>query len=161
MRARLLGLAGAGFALLADQTTKHVVLANVDALWPPVPLIPGLNLVFVRNTGVSFGLLETLPWWTLAGLAGAIVCALFVWLWRGTSALSSVALGLMIGGASGNTLDRLRFEGVTDFIDVYAGPYHWPAFNIADVAVVSGAALMLLDSVIRPVLQAENPSTNS
>lgn len=161
MRVRLIGLASVWLVLLTDQMTKHLVLANVDALWPPVPIVPGLNLVFLRNSGVSFGLLGALPWWTLAGLGGAIVCGLFVWLWRSDSFFTAAALGLMIGGAIGNTLDRLRFGGVTDFIDVYAGSYHWPAFNFADVAVVSGAALLLLDAFIRPSPRAENSRSSS
>ncbi|WP_245803262.1 signal peptidase II [Acuticoccus yangtzensis] len=144
-----LGLGIAGAAFLADQLTKHLVLANAAAILPAVPIVPGLNLVLVRNTGVTFGFLADLPAWTLAAFAGAVVIWLAVWLRRSGSPLTSVTLGLMIGGALGNTLDRVRFAGVTDFIDVYLGRYHWPAFNLADVAIVSGVLLLVAQSLLR------------
>ena len=86
--------------------------------------------------------------------AGIIVAGLAVCLWRARSRLVGAALGLMIGGALGNVLDRARHGAVTDFLDFYLGAYHWPAFNLADVAVVSGAGLLLLDSI-----RAKRPSS--
>ena len=90
------------------------------------------------------------PWWVLALLALAIVAALSVWLWRAQNRLVAAALGLLIGGALGNVLDRLRHGAVMDFLDFHLGVYHWPAFNLADVAVVSGVALLLLDGFRAP-----------
>ena len=95
------------------------------------------------------------PWWVLALLALAIVAALSVWLWRAQNRLVAAALGLLIGGALGNVLDRLRHGAVTDFLDFYLGAYHWPAFNLADVAVVSGVALLLLDGFRAPQEQRQ------
>ena len=86
------------------------------------------------------------PWWALVLLAFAIVAWLSVWLWRAQGRVVSAALGLIIGGALGNVADRMRFQAVTDFLDFHLGAYHWPAFNLADVAVVCGAALLILDS---------------
>lgn len=147
MRDRRLGIACAAAALVLDQATKALALGSPD-LASGVEFLPVLNLVLVRNQGVSFGMLGGLvPWWTLTLLALAIVAALSVWLWRSQSRALSVALGLAIGGALGNVLDRIRFQAVTDFLDFHWAGHHWPAFNLADVAVVCGTTLLLVDSV--------------
>lgn len=137
------GLAGGAFALLADQGTKAIVVANADVLRSGVPVVPGFNLVFVRNDGVTFGLLGGAPWWGLAVLALAICVWLSVLLWRSSSRIEALAIGAIIGGALGNVADRLRHRAVTDFLDFYIGAAHWPSFNFADVFVVCGAALLL------------------
>ena len=77
----------------------------------------------------------------------AIVAVLATWLWRAQSRVLSVALGLVIGGALSNVLDRVRHGAVTDFLDFHFATYHWPAFNLADMAIVAGAALLLLDGL--------------
>lgn len=137
-------------AFVADQGSKAIIVANADALRPPMPVIPGLNLAFGRNTGVTFGLLSGMPWWFLIGMAVAMALGLTVWLWRSGDLLVSTALGLIVGGALGNALDRLRYGGVTDFIDVYVASYHWPTFNLADVAIVLGAFVLAFESYVRP-----------
>ena len=88
-----------------------------------------------------------LPWWALAALGVTIVAVLLAWLWRGHGRVLSLALGLVIGGALSNILDRARHGAVTDFLDLHLAAYHWPAFNLADVAVVTGTALLLLDGL--------------
>jgi signal peptidase II len=88
--------------------------------------------------------LTGLPWWGLAVLGLAVVTLLSVWLWRTRTRLSGAAIGLIIGGALGNIADRIRWGAVTDFLDFHVGQYHWPAFNVADVAIVSGVGLLLL-----------------
>jgi signal peptidase II len=145
----LAGLALAVAVLAADQLTKHLVLQHLDPA-QPVEVAPFFNLVLVWNRGVSFGLLNgaggSSPWW-LIGLAVAIAALLIVWLWRETRALARVALWLVIAGAVGNVADRLRFGAVVDFLDFHVNGYHWPAFNVADSAIVVGAGLLLLDSL--------------
>ena len=148
MLTRTTGLAGMAAALGADQATKAVVNANSAALAGGVPVFPGFNLVFLRNDGVTFGMMGGVPWWALAVLALAIVVWLAVLMARATGRLEALAYGLVIGGALGNVVDRLRFGAVTDFLDFYVRDWHWPAFNFADVAVVSGVGLLLLSEFL-------------
>lgn len=130
-----------------DQGTKALALAYAPHLASGIKILPVFNLVLVHNTGVSFGLFGLVPWWTLGLLGAVVVAILAVWLWRTRSLLEGAALGLVIGGALGNVLDRVRHGAVTDFLDLHVGAYHWPAFNVADVAIVSGVGLLLLDNV--------------
>lgn len=146
---RRLGVACAVAAFALDQGSKAIVVAS-PALAAGVEVLPFFNLVRGQNSGVTFGLFGGAPWWVLALLALAIVAALSVWLWRAQNRLIAAALGLLIGGALGNVLDRLRHGAVTDFLDFHLGAYHWPAFNLADVAVVGGVALLLLDGFLAP-----------
>jgi signal peptidase II len=81
-------------------------------------------------------------------LAAAIVAVLVFWLSRVESPFLAVAIGLVIGGAIGNVIDRIRFGAVVDFLDFYIGSWHWPAFNIADSAICVGVAAMLLDGLL-------------
>ena len=131
-------------ALVTDQVSKTIVAMNADRLSDGLPVLPGFNLTFLRNDGVTFGLFGNMPWWALSLIAFAVCGVLAVMLWRTTRYLEAVAYGLIIGGALGNIVDRLRFGGVTDFLDFYVGNTHWPAFNIADVAIVTGAALLFV-----------------
>ena len=133
--------------LLIDQGTKAVVVANAAELRSVVPVFPGFNLVFTRNDGVTFGLLSGVPWWGLVGLALTICAWLATLMLRTHSRAEAIAYGLILGGAVGNIVDRLRFRAVTDFIDVHAGSWHWPAFNLADVFVLCGFGLFLLASL--------------
>jgi len=144
MSPRTLGLSGVIVALAADQISKAIVVANRSILADGIPVFPGFNLVYLRNDGVTFGLLGGVPWWALSALALGIVAWLTILLMRAQSRLEAVSCGLIIGGALGNVADRLRFGAVTDFLDFYAGGWHWPAFNLSDVAVVSGVALLLV-----------------
>ncbi|CFX34563.1 Lipoprotein signal peptidase [Candidatus Filomicrobium marinum] len=144
MRAPVVGALCVVAAFALDQATKAVAL-GASALATGVEVLPVLNLVLVHNHGVSFGMLAGItPWWALSCLSLTIVGALSIWLWRAHDGLLGAALGLVIGGALGNVLDRLRHGAVIDFLDVHLGAYHWPAFNLADVAVVCGVGLLLL-----------------
>jgi signal peptidase II len=143
-----LGLSFAALVLIADQATKMVVLANLEG---PVEVTPFFNLVRVWNTGVSFGLFGSAgasAAWVLSGLALAVVIGLTVWLSRTAEKPAAIGLGLVIGGALGNVVDRIRFGAVFDFLDFHAFGVHWPAFNIADAAIVVGAAVLLVDGLL-------------
>ncbi len=150
-RAQRIGLACAAAAFGVDQASKALVLAFAATLREGVELLPIFNLVLTHNRGASFGLLSGLTWWALAIVALAVVATLSVWLWRTDTRPVGAALGLLIGGALGNVLDRARWGAVTDFLDFHVGLYHWPAFNMADVAIVSGVGLLLLTSRERRV----------
>ena len=147
MAIRSLGICAAVIALSADQASKAFVLVNAETLAAGVKVAPSFNLVFHRNTGVTFGLLKGTPWWVLAILATAIVVFLVISLLRATSIGEAVAYGMVIGGGLGNIMDRIRFGGVTDFLDFYVGVSHWPTFNLADVFVVCGVGLLLFAAV--------------
>ena len=133
-----------------DQATKLWVIASME-LYESVAILPGFNLVHVRNTGAAFSFLsEAGGWqrWFFAGLAIIISIVLMVWLARlkKNEVLLALALSLVLGGAIGNLIDRVCYGYVVDFLDVYYQSWHWPAFNIADSAITLGVGLMLLES---------------
>lgn len=136
--------------MLLDQLSKWWILELV--MRPPqvIEVLPFFNLVLTFNRGVSFGLFDgSSPWqpWLLSGLALAIVTGLVIWLRRQDRWLPAVAIGLIVGGAIGNVIDRVRIGAVVDFLDVHAFGWHWPAFNIADSGVTIGVVLLLLDGL--------------
>lgn len=135
-----------------DQATKYIILEYV--MNPPhrIEVTPFFNIVLAWNRGVSFGLFgheSDLGPILLTLLAVVISIALLIWIRRADDRLTVVALGLIIGGALGNVIDRLRFGAVTDFLDFHAFGYHWPAFNIADSAICVGAAILIGSSLFR------------
>jgi signal peptidase II len=127
-----------------------------------VPVTPFLDLVFVVNKGVSYGLLTQDGHggqWLLAGFAVLTSLGLWVWLARaGTGRLMAWSLGLIIGGALGNALDRLLIGGVADFFSLHAFGFYWYVFNIADVAIVAGVIGLLYDSFITSRNVASKPA---
>lgn len=145
-----LGLHTGLLVLAADQASKAWVLYGIDL--PRVErivLLPVLNLTFVQNRGVTFGLLNGFGAWSslaLAAVAVLVVVALGVWLRRAESRMAAIALGAIAGGALGNVIDRLRLGWVVDFIDVHLGAWHWYVFNVADAAIVCGVLALLLES---------------
>ncbi len=133
--------------ILADQITKMLIEA---ALIPQeiVPVFPGFNLFLTYNKGVSFSFLSSdYTWmpWALSALALTICLFIVQWMRVEKSRLILTGLALILGGAIGNVIDRIRFGAVVDFLDVYVGSYHWPAFNVADSAICIGVGLILLD----------------
>ncbi len=138
------GCIAAVAALLVDQGTKAIVVANAASLRDGLPVFSGFNLVFLRNDGVTFGLLSGVPWWGLVVLA-LVICAWITGLMlRTQDRVEAFGYGLVIGGALGNVLDRVRYGAVTDFLDLYVGSVHWPSFNMADALLVSGLAILIL-----------------
>ena len=139
-------------ALLADQISKAAALIWLQP-GVPVPVFPGFSLTLGFNTGASFGFLSERMADTplLMALLTAILTALF---WRFATRGKVVAerhgFALIVGGALGNIVDRLRQGAVTDFLDVFWKAWHWPAFNLADVAITCGAALVLCSTIMAP-----------
>jgi len=137
-------------ALVLDQASKLLVDSTMQ-LYQSIPLLPFFKLTYVHNTGAAFSFLsEAGGWqrWFFAGLALVISVVIAVWLSRleKHETLLAAALSLILGGAVGNLIDRLAYGYVIDFLDVYYGTWHWPAFNIADSAITLGVVLMLLES---------------
>ena len=143
------------FVIAIDQVSKAWIL--YDLMDPPtvIHIFPFLDFVLAWNKGVGFGLLKAHSWWGTFGLiaiAISISAGLGIWIWRTTDKLLLWSLSIIIGGAIGNIIDRLRFEGaVVDFIyvPVYIFGYHFPAFNIADSAITVGVCLLILESYVR------------
>jgi signal peptidase II len=137
--------------VVVDQVSKELLLRYVQKAGAMVQVIDDFfRLVIVWNRGVSFGILgdRALPPWVLSAVAVAVCIGLFIWLRRTDRLLVGWGIGLVIGGAIGNVIDRARWGAVFDFADFYVGQWHWPAFNIADSAIVIGVGLMLIDSLI-------------
>ncbi|EDP64240.1 Peptidase A8, signal peptidase II [alpha proteobacterium BAL199] len=146
----VLGLTLAAITVALDRVSKVWAL---DAVFDPpsrITLGPFLNMVPVWNRGVSFGLLSNdSVWgpWLLGGFALVVAVALMIWLVRAEGWVLGAGLGLVIGGAVGNAIDRALYGAVVDFIDTHWGDLHWPAFNIADAAITLGVGLLLLDAL--------------
>jgi signal peptidase II len=147
------GLTTAVAVAVLDQLSKAVVLAWF-AERPPggrETVTSFFNLALTYNRGISFGLFNGgagANALVFSFIAAAIVAVLVYWLNRTSSPLLAVAIGLVIGGAVGNVIDRLRLGAVVDFLDFHAGSLHWPAFNLADSAICIGVAAMLLDGLL-------------
>jgi lipoprotein signal peptidase len=148
-----LGAAVLVAVLIADQASKWWIVQGLEL--PErgqVAVLPFLSFTWVRNPGVTFGLLKAdggSQSLVLAGIAFAIVVALCVWLRRAESRLVAASLGAIAGGAVGNVADRVRFGSVVDFIHLHAGGWSWYVFNVADAAIVCGVAALVLDG-LRP-----------
>lgn len=147
-RARAFYLLLAGALLLLDQGSKWMV-AHSLALGETRRVIPGLfNLTHLQNRGAAFGLLadfaSPLVLVFLIAISAVALGLLGTLLWRGPgSRLAGWGLALILGGAVGNLFDRLHAGRVVDFLDFHLGDYHWPAFNLADSAIVVGAAVLM------------------
>ncbi|HTR84248.1 MAG TPA: signal peptidase II [Reyranella sp.] len=138
--------------VIADQVSKQLMYQYLQKMGAIVTVIDGLfRLVSVWNQGVSFGLLggdKSLPAWLLSGVAIVVCIGLFIWLRRTDRTLTGWGIGLVIGGAIGNVIDRARWGAVFDFADFHVRQWHWPAFNVADSAIVVGVGLMIIDSLL-------------
>ena len=132
--------------IAADQATKAAVVSYLYPL-QIVEAIPGLfNLVYFRNTGAAFGLFSgggILSKLFLVAVTGAALVVLGFLLREAKGTGATFALSLIVGGAIGNLIDRLRFGSVVDFLDFHIGSLHWPAFNVADSAITVGVALTI------------------
>jgi len=136
-------------ALALDQISKWYLLTQSDLpFFSSHTVTPFFNLVMVWNKGISFGMFsEHDQPWVLIALSLAIIALLVRWLYTAKNTRTTGAIGLIIGGALGNIIDRLRFGAVADFFDFHIDTYHWPAFNIADAAIVIGVVILCADSM--------------
>jgi len=145
-------------ALLADQVTKAAALSLLSQ-GSPIPVLPSFNLTLGFNEGASFGMMGGImagkPLW-MATLTSALTFALAIMALRAKHPLERAGFALAVGGAIGNIIDRLRQGAVTDFIDFYWRDWHWPTFNVADIAITVGAALILVASL--PARRRKEPS---
>ena len=132
--------------ILLHQLAQTWVYGLIEAHDGHIEVLPFFSLVEVWNHGVSFGMFNKLAYgkWLLSGMAIIITLILLRWLSRTDDRLTAAALGLIIGGAVGNTIDRLRFGAVADYLDFHAFGYHWPAFNVTDMAICIGVGILVL-----------------
>lgn len=160
---RLLYLGVSAFIIVADQLSKAVIADKIPVS-TSIPVVPGLfDLTHVKNRGAAFGLFATLdhPLRTvlLNAIAFLVFLAVLVYAFRAAVTFTRLqsGLALILGGAVGNLIDRVRLGSVTDFLDFYLGTYRWPAFNVADSAITVGVLLLAWDIWRRP--DAEHSSS--
>lgn len=134
--------------ILADQVSKYAVIHSKLA-YGPLEVTSFFNLVLRFNTGVGFSLFNTWQPWQLLALVGVILIFIVVLYAKSQRDIEKKAFALLVSGALSNALDRLHLKGVTDFLDFHAFGYHWPAFNMADMAIVLGCALLLLSDFLK------------
>lgn len=147
--------------IVLDQVTKLVAMSLLER-YETVPVFPGFNWTLAFNFGAAFSFLNVpggMQRWLFTGLALVISAVLVVWLSRTERRdwVGAAPLALIIGGAIGNVIDRIRLGYVIDFIDVYYGDWHWPAFNIADSAICVAAAGLIIASFRAPQTPGSKP----
>ena len=147
-----LGALTALVTLALDQASKLYLLFGYELpLKEPVVLAPFLELIVVWNRGISYGLFQQdseLGRWALFAVMIAAVVGLSVWMARATSRLLATSLGLIVGGAIGNAIDRVAYGAVFDFVHFHVGSFSWYVFNVADAAIVAGVVGLVYDSLV-------------
>lgn len=169
-RKKLIGFGLVAFYIILDQLSKwwileHMIKPNIpnSDLAPfgiidwfvshirlpfvSIELLPFFNLTMVWNQGISFGLFQNGNPWPLIILSSAIAIFFSIWLYKATIWREIIPLGLVIGGALGNIIDRLHFGAVADFIDFHIADWHYPAFNLADSFITVGIAILVINSL--------------
>ncbi len=146
-RAFVFGLVVIAVVFAVDQWTKQLAIDGLSNPHRVIEVTPFMNFLLEWNSGVSFGLFQGQAPWVMILATAAITVGFLIWMWRTRDRLLGIALALVVGGAVGNLVDRLRHGAVTDFIDMHVAGYHWPVFNIADSAITIGAVLLLIDSL--------------
>jgi signal peptidase II len=148
---RRLGLAIAALIFALDQFVKAVIMHGIalpDVPGNAIEVLPIFRLVWVENRGISMGFLtadSAIARWLLVALTAGIAIAVLFWLWRERNRLDAGALGLVLGGAAGNIIDRVRLGFVSDFLDLHFGDLHpFLVFNVADAAITIGVLLLVL-----------------
>jgi len=136
---------------LASKRLIFTILEQQQVLQPEIKIFDFFSLVCVWNRGVSFGMFNGIenPQIILSILQGSIAIILCFWLYNNCKKHFAIALGLIIGGAFGNVIDRILHGAVADFLDFHIANYHWPAFNLADSCVFIGVAILLFDEVFQ------------
>lgn len=144
------GLVIAAFVTALDQVAKWLIVGRMMVPPHTIRVTPFFDLVLSWNPGISFGLFRDNPeigGWLFIAVAGLITLTLMVWLARVERGFLALAIALIIGGAVGNIVDRLRFGAVIDFLYFHLGDLGFPAFNVADSAITVGVTLILMDSL--------------
>ncbi len=136
--------------IIIDQLTKRVVDTSMS-LYQSIELAPYFQLTYLRNQGAAFSFLSGAGGWQRWFFIGlAVAASVFICFWlkklNRTQRWEAIAWSLVLGGALGNLIDRILYGYVIDFLDVHAGEWHWPAFNVADSAITAGVIMLLLDS---------------
>jgi signal peptidase II len=149
-----LGYSIAVAVFVLDQLAKYWVTVVLDLRDRGVfPVIPGFDLTWVENTGVSMGLFRAdgdVGRWLLVGVTLAIAAGVAVWIVREVNRADTIALGLVLGGALGNIVDRVRYGYVVDFFHAYWRDHHFYVFNVADAAITVGVILLLVRAALAP-----------
>ncbi len=131
-----------------DFVTKEIIRRSLS-FGQEIPVLPFFSIIHINNTGVAFGLFQGKNLLFLcSGLLMSLLLIFYAWTERHRGILPLVMFGLILGGAWGNLIDRLRLGAVTDFLDFFIGNAHWPAFNVADSAICVGAITLLISSLI-------------
>lgn len=147
------------FLIIADQITKIYFKDMVMSNGGTIEVLPFFNLVYVWNYGVSFGMMQSqtsLQVILLIAITSAITALFLVLLFRSETLFVALACGTVIGGALGNIIDRIVYGAVYDFLDFHLYDIHWPAFNVADAAVVIGIVMIVIDGVFFANKENEN-----
>ena len=146
-------LALSAVVIALDQLTKQWVSQSL-AFGEAIPVMPSFNLVLAHNTGAAFSFLAGAGGWQRGffSVIAVVAAAVIVHLLRKhhEEKIFSLALALILGGALGNLIDRILLGHVVDFLDFYVQGYHWPAFNVADMAITGGAGLLIWGSLKKP-----------
>jgi signal peptidase II len=140
-----------GMIVGLDQITKFLILEHFAFTQTPTPIFPFFNLVLAWNRGISFGLFHSFPEWGYWGITIVVIIVtigLIMWLLKVRKPWNRLALSLIIGGAVGNIIDRILRGAVVDFLDIYWGSWHWPAFNMADSAITIGISILIYRTLI-------------
>jgi len=150
------GVIAAIITLVLDQASKFWLLHGLDIVHRgSVRVTPFLDLVLAMNTGISYGWFQNespTGQAVLLAVKAVAVIALAIWMARSRTAIATIALGLIIGGAIGNAIDRFTYGAVVDFalfhVQISGNTFNWYVFNLADVAIVAGVAGLLYDSIV-------------
>ncbi len=164
--ARNSGLMLAATVFIVDQVMKYLVTGPIGLVveGQSIELLPIFNLTLVHNYGVSLGMLtaeSNAMRWGLVAMTGAISLFVGVWLWREANRIDVLALGMVLGGAVGNLLDRVRFGHVVDYADLHFGEFRpFLVFNVADAAITIGVLILLARALLvrdrKPEAENEN-----
>jgi signal peptidase II len=133
--------------IIVDQYTKYLISLRINDLYLGVQIFPFLDIVYVINKGISFGIFSELNISFYLGIMSLVISVFIVlWIWKSSMKIEMISLSFVLGGAIGNGIDRIINSFVIDFIDFHWSNFHWPAFNFADTFITTGALIYVLSS---------------
>ncbi|MCK4758327.1 MAG: signal peptidase II [Thermoplasmata archaeon] len=145
----------ATLVMVSDFVTKRLIVDKL-ALHDSIPVVPYLNIVYVENKGAAFGMFASLGNGFFITISFIAIATILLYMSKIPKGLELFSISLIFGGAVGNLIDRIMLGKVIDFIDVYVGTWHWPAFNVADSALTVGVTLFIISTF----MQARKDSTS-